>query len=324
MAVSFHYFGITRLDEEWIKTNLDVSLRTLGKRYNPRFNIDTVAESLLAIFARSEGCLKYVNEKKESAVLQLQNLSESLTEEDKKYLWPVLEALNGLSDITIDTIDDALLWEDTVANAISPDLPEYLNHLQQKGVSDCDSNTRKEYLYYERLSCLRILKTFHKTVSLNKVERALINAQIVVIDGKMGTGKSQLLSTTAKRLLEQGRFIILQLGQMFTGSESFDKQIVDNLLGVPAAFTINSLLASMEEVAYRRHTNSIIFIDAINESPNKQIWETGIIRMGKLLENYPNVRLVISLREGFENMCLGRASLDTFYCIMWFISFAEV
>lgn len=305
-----HYFGITRLDEEWIKANLDVSLKALGNRYNPRFNIDTVAESLLTIFVRSEKCLKYINEKKERAVLRLQNMSESLVEEDKRYLWPVLRAFNDLNNITIDTIDTVLLWEDTIANAIPADLPEYLNQLQQRRVFDCDSNTKNKSRYYERLSCLRTLETIHKAVSLDKVEKSLLNAQIVVIDGKMGTGKSQLLSTTAKELLEQGRFIILQLGQVFIGSEPVDKQIVDNLLNVPAVFTINSLLASMEEVAYRKHTKSILFIDAINESPDKRIWETGIIRMSKLLENYPNVRLVISVREGFENMCIGSAGLE--------------
>ena len=305
-----HYFGITRLDEEWIKANLDVSLKALGNRYNPRFNIDTVAESLLAIFVRSEKCLKYINEKKERAISRLQNMSESLGVEDKRYLRPVLRAFNDLNDITIENIDTALLWEKTIANAIPSDLPEYLNQLQQKRESDCDSNTRNKNFYYERISCLKALKTIHKAVSLDKVEKSLLKAQIVVIDGKMGTGKSQLLSTTAKALLEQGRFIILQLGQVFIGSEPVDKQIVDNLLSVPAVFTINSLLDSMEEVAYRKHTKSILFIDAINESSDKRIWETGIIRMSKLLENYPNVRLVISVREGFENMCIGSAGLE--------------
>ena len=305
-----HYFGITRLDEEWIKTNLDVSLKALGNRYNPRFNIDTVAESLLAIFVRSEECLKYINEKKESALLQLQNMSESLTTEDKVFLLPVVKALNDLNDITIETIDAALLWEDTIANAIPTDLPEYLNQLRQKRVSDCDLTTQNMNRYYERLSCLRTLEFFHKAVSLDTVEKSLLNNQIVVVDGKMGTGKSQLLSSMAKTLSEQGRFVILQLGQMFTGSDPVDKQIVDNFLSVPAVFTIDTLLASMEEVAYRRHTKSILFIDAINESPDKRIWETGIIRMSKLLDSYPNVRLVISVREGFEKMCIGNACLE--------------
>ena len=56
--------------------------------------------------------------------------------------------------------------------------------------------------------------------------------------------------------------------------------------------------------------DAIIFIDAINESKSRDAWKNGINRIMATLEQYSNVKLVVSLRTGFEELTLSQSVLD--------------
>ena len=54
----------------------------------------------------------------------------------------------------------------------------------------------------------------------------MINCKIAIITGDMGTGKSQLLATAAKRMVDNGRPALLLLGQTFISDERIETQIM--------------------------------------------------------------------------------------------------
>ena len=94
--------------------------------------------------------------------------------------------------------------------------------------------------------------------------------------GEMGTGKSQLLATSAKRMLENARPALLLLGQTYISDEKIEIQIMNGLEGLSTGQSLESLLAVLDEKTYLAGGDAVIFIDAINESRNREIWKNGI------------------------------------------------
>lgn len=126
----------------------------------------------------------------------------------------------------------------------------------------------------------------------------------------MGTGKSQLLATAAKRMVDNGRPALLLLGQTFISDESIETQIMHNLEGLSFGQNFESLVSVMDEKAGLVGEDAVIFIDAINESKNRDAWKNGINRIIAILEQYSHVKIVISLRTGFEELTLSQSVLD--------------
>ena len=87
----------------------------------------------------------------------------------------------------------------------------------------------------------------------------------------MGTGKTQLMATAAKRMMENGRPTLLLLGQTFISDDSIEKQIIQNLEGLSSGQNFESIVATMDNMAELIGEDAIIFIDAINESKNRAV-----------------------------------------------------
>lgn len=132
----------------------------------------------------------------------------------------------------------------------------------------------------------------------------------MLVTGEMGTGKSQLLATSAKRVFENARPSLLLLGQTYISDENIEIQIMNGLEGLNPGQSFESLLAVLDEKAYLAGGDAVIFIDAINESRNREIWKNGINRLIVEIEKYKNIRLVISLRRGFEELTLSEKVLS--------------
>lgn len=126
----------------------------------------------------------------------------------------------------------------------------------------------------------------------------------------MGTGKSQLLANTAKKIIDNDNLVILSLGQTYINDESIEKQFLKSLKGDISNISFEDILKNMDEYAYLNNCYSVIFIDAINESNNRDIWRHGINSLISVINKYPRIRLVISLRTGFEKLTLSEKVIN--------------
>lgn len=99
----------------------------------------------------------------------------------------------------------------------------------------------------------------------------MLRCKSAIITGDMGTGKSQLLATAAKRMVDSGRPVLLLLGQTFISDESIEAQIMNNLEGVSFDQNFESLVSVMDEKGELLGEDAIILIDAINESKSRML-----------------------------------------------------
>lgn len=306
------YFGIDSLSKEWFSNNLNISLNNLGKRYNPKFNIDTEAQRKLSIFLREIDGIKMLNNKKKEAIEELEKIKYRCSvsrydDEFRGYIDDFISTIKKLPDVSKACIENVLGWKECfiTENEVSLfKLREIENILQNK--LDTSGNKILEYVNVgaELYIVSRLLATVDY-LSLDKKDEKLITDQILIITGEMGTGKSQLLATAAKRMIEANTLALLLLGQGFISNQPIESQILSLTESAISDASLEAIIAVMDEYAYINNEISIIFIDAINESRYRDIWKLGINRLFSIIKKYKNVRLVISMRNGFESLLLS-------------------
>lgn len=306
------YFGLDSLDDKWFKRNVDISLDNLGKRYNSLFNVETEAQRNLSLFLRETIGIDEVNSKKNNLIRDLKNLRWRGNGIYKDEIESFFKWANSLEPVNLKTFIKALEWKQKFEN----DCNESLAKLRKKQQSIQEELKKHSYedseynkLRNEEFEVGSILSV-GANLEFSRIERTMINCRIVIITGEMGTGKTQLIATAAKRIAESGRPVLLFLGQTFISDESIENQIMQNLEGLSTGQNFESLIAVMDEKAEVIGEEAIIFIDAINESKNREIWKNGINRIITTLEQYRHVKLVISLRTGYEKLTLSESVLD--------------
>ena len=306
------YFGLDNLDDKWFQNNMELSLKNLGRRYNALFNIDTEAQKKLSLFLHETAGIAEINAKKEALMNELENLRWRCDEKYRTEIISFVKWAESLEYVNVKNFSQAIEWKSRFENECAEQFAKLKNSLttiqeELKKYSGTDAEYKK--LRTEEYEIERILSS-SSYLEITKTEISMINCKVAIITGKMGTGKSQLLATAAKRMVEDGRPTLLLLGQTFISDESIENQIIQNLEGLSFGQNFESLISVMDEKAQIIGEDAIIFIDAINESRNRTIWINGINRIIITLEQYSHVKLVISLRTGFEKLTLSQNVLD--------------
>lgn len=310
------YFGLDCLDQDWFERNIDLSLQNLGRRYNPRFNIDTEAQRNLSIFLREKKGLEKLNDKKELLLLEIENKRYQLYEH--KEILNIAEKLysivSNIADVDESTINDVLEWKNYLLEQGS----KYFDKLEsvKKEVEEVINETRanldeSEYKVLRgKIDQVNWLLSLPCYLECENEELTCITNKVVVVKGEMGTGKSQLLATAAKRLVDCKRPALLLLGQTYVSEEEIGIQIIKGLGGLAPDQSFEALIEALDEKAFLAHQDAAIFIDAINESGDYRIWKEGINKLIECIYRCKNVRMIISLRSGFEKLVLSESVIE--------------
>lgn len=306
------YFGLDSLDDNWFQRNINLALENLGRRYNSLFNVETEAQKNISLLLQEDNGIAEVNRKKNDLIDELKNLSWGCGGKYEEKIHTLIEWARSLPDVDKKSFSNALNWKTLFqdeCNGIFMELKERMDEIQLELENDSYESPEYANLRNERFLLDRLLSVT-SCLEFSKAETTMINCRVAIITGEMGTGKTQLLATAAKRMVENGRPALLLLGQTFISDESIETQIMHNLEGLSPEQNFESLVSAMSEKGGLLDEDAVIFIDAINESNNRNIWKDGINRIIATIERYGHVKLVISLRSRFEQLTLSQAVLD--------------
>ena len=306
------YFGLDSLDDAWFLRNISLSLDNLGKRYNSLFNVNTEAQRDLSIFLCEEAGINAINAKKKNIIDELKDLRWRCESRYEKEIFALIECAKAIPDIDAKTFTEALEWRTVFDNKCKDVLDVLQNKMKslQASLENCSvSDPKCSILRNEKFTVERIM-TISQYLELSSDEESYINGKVLFMTGEMGTGKSQLLATTAKRLVEQNYPVLLLLGQTFISDDKVETQIMNSFEGLSEGQSFDALLAVLEEKSSIHNVDAVIFIDAINESRNRDVWKHGINRLIDAVEECEHVKLVISLRTGFENLTMSEKVID--------------
>lgn len=309
-----YFFKKHSIDKKWFEEESVKSLNNLGPRYNPELNEKTEAESLINLFIRDEEAIRNINNKKKELKNYLLNLNREINSPQvSKVVDSIIHEIEQLDDISYYTIDNSLDWSSVLKDKFSESIKIISNELndvkeKRERLSDEYNVENLQNEYYSKLNELdrnsrylqRLLNSYNK-LEFSENEKAIIKNKMLILTGEAGSGKSHLLGSTSKKIIDNDGHSILILGQTFINNNTVMSQIVENF-GLD--YNFNEFLNVLEGIGSLNNQEVYIFIDAINESKFKEIWKNNLSKLYDEVSKRKFIKLVVSIRNGYENNVL--------------------
>lgn len=315
-SLALYYFGNHNLEQDWFIAHTNYMFDELGVRYNRNFNVETEFLTELSLFVHDQKAVAYLNGKKSLLIDEIESLY-NLRERDIQYLGTLKEATEALPDVTIETLYSAEEWAFIVKTSVNSFINAYIeeynkqkekrNEYQQfaydaSKTKDEQEAARKRYQSIDiQLMDLKRLLDLPEILAISDRESQLLHGDILFLKGRAGTGKSQLLATKTKSLLDENRLTLLLVAGIYFTSDPIQKQIMENL---SQDYSFDDLIDILESIGEKNNYIIPVFIDAINETWNRRLWKVGLSPIVEKITSSPMVRLVVSYRTEYEEICL--------------------
>ena len=295
--ISEYFFDHHFLNVDWFQEKLEESLDAMGSRYNRKFNVSTETEEKFKLFLKNSETLKIIESKKNKAISEFVNLRPYLSEKEDILLIDIISKICTFNIESVKEIETCLNWKEEIDSEFSRQfklVKSKIEKLEELEIKDSWKKRKNR----SRIQALRSLTSIATLMEFNELEQKLIQKKILIIKGEAGTGKSQLLSEYANEIVIDGGHAILLPSHVFLSSETIQSQILSRLgLGID----FREFLDVLEITGELTNQNTYLFIDAINESSNREIWKSGLSMIFREIEKLNFVKVVISLRSGYED-----------------------
>lgn len=305
--IATFYFNYHSIDDNWFNYHLNLSLDSLGPRYNNQFNVTTKAEMWLDLFSLNNDAISRLNEKR---ILAITKVSELLRRNNdySNYIIKAHNIIESFDELSINNINECLDWEMILKNELKEEIivleqKQKENESIIKSLSEYEDSSKKSELYNDN-RYLQKLIDIPSFLNLNKIEKTLLINKMLIIKGEAGVGKSQLLANASEKNIELGGYSLLLLGNSFLTNDSVLNQIISKL---EIEFNIDDFFNILETIGKLQNQCITLFFDAINETGNKDIWKNGLILLYNKTKKLKHIRFAISLRNGYETSVLDDA-----------------
>lgn len=302
-----YYFGQHLISDEWIREHDELMITVLGDRFEKGFNVNTESADLLSLFSLDNNAAELVNKKKKDLLSKIDSIYWKHYHH-QKYLTSLYKATEQISDVRPYNITDAFGWYESIIRKMKAEidkLTEKKNALEQKNLvlaeENKDHTTNKDWQHdydknYDEIKKIEDLISLPDSLKIFEDEKGLITGKILAISGKAGTGKSHMFAHETKVLLEEGRIPLLFLAGMYSADSPIQKQIMENC---DLTFTFRELIDILEVKGSEKGSPILIFIDALNETSDRSLWETQLPAIISQIEQCSFVRLAFSFRPEY-------------------------
>lgn len=287
------------ITRDWFENYNQLSFDSLGMRYNPRFNVETGTDEKLHLFTRNQKAIDKINSKKIELIKELDtlyNLRES------QIIPKIKEFINSLGDVTIENIDECLDWNAKVNRSFKSELEELAKNREELKIkigqtSDLSQESRNKI--FSKVRDIDGLINYLYWFGCLKQEEALISNKILVVTGEAGMGKTQLLANSVKETMSEDGYALLLLGHHYLSSSDISKQIMEKF---EFDYGFREFLDMLDILGEIENQHIYIFIDAINETPNRSVWKNGLSTIISEICRRKHIKLVLSVRTGYEKL----------------------
>ena len=309
-TASWHYFDYRHLTSKWFEERLQLSLAALGPRYNGDFNVNTGTENQLDIFLCNSNAINLINDTKKGIIEQLKILHYKHANW-KKSLQRIISAILSIDDVSCTTIADCLSWPEILKQQCADEFSFIRKLIIEKkklymAAGEAHNPQLRRDLSRE-IPDLENLIDISDNVGLDLISRTLLQEKVLIIKGESGVGKSQLLANAAEKLNKEGQYALLMLGGSFLSLEPVATQITQQL---EVDFSFQALLHKLEILGAQANNYTCLLIDAINESPYRDIWKTGLPSLIAQINKFEHVKIVISVRSGYERLVFNDSIIE--------------
>ena len=288
--LGLYYFGNQFINHEWFLRNSEYVFDELGERYNRAFNYETRFFVELSLFVHDQRAADYINQKKAFLLREIEKIYGSELRV-RQYLRELKSSIEALPDVNTDNLYDSAQWKARVESAVSVYQDPFRKELTelQKEQEKCNKklNEAKDKIEYDKVlsklhSLSQDIKRIESLINLpcgieiSEREKQLMLGAVLTVQGRAGTGKTQLLAYKTKQLLSSGRNALLLNAGDYYSTNPIREQIIKNL-GFDYSF--DELIDDLETIGENGNYIVPLFIDAINETWNRNLWKTELPRI---------------------------------------------
>ncbi len=302
-----YWFGEHVLTREVLKRHVDAAIQGLGRKYNPKFHVNTETQALAEATCWPDGVsdeLRQWSETAGRAIVKIDRDAARLAESGQsgqefadflaiaratvKLVYRLLRATT-VDFAQMISLRSKLAKFKTAANEI------YRSSILQGRMVDYPPSIerlRRNPIEFEALFPIRSWPL------VNRLELSV--GRMLLIKGSAGTGKSHIAGAVAFEHAKRGHPVVLIQGVGIDPSNptSAIKAGLD-LHGV----TDEALLGALACAAQVSRGRAAIIIDAINESINSTAWAIGLSTLIQLVEKHPELSLIVTCRSEYVASC---------------------
>lgn len=285
------FFGKHNLTQDWFEQNLRIALEDLEPRYVSGFNVDTDIQNYFEIKYMSKEVFDMLNHylTKWKEDLRHININKNLLERIKS-------KIDGLIVPSALDFAEIFKWFDLFKNEYF-EVEKILDKIAQKLNENIESKERTKILEEER-GYYKVLKVLEDIDFSKNSLFSSFNSNVLFIEGDAGIGKSHLLGFEAEKHGNIYNRTILLLGQKLIGNNSPLQQIQEQL---NTTLDIDSLFDTLEGLGEIDGSNTVIMIDALNESANHTIWKNHLNSLVSKVVKFKHIKLVATIRSTYIN-----------------------
>lgn len=302
-----YFFEKHTLTKDWFEEKNQLSFKSLGSRYNSIFNVTTKTDEKLQLFVKSQSAVDRVNAKKVELIQEIESLYRL---RDVDLIPEIKSFITSLDDITVENIESCLRWNAAIKVRFETEIYELITMREKlENQLETDKNLAKDKRneIFDKIRDIDRLESYVRFFGCTEEEVSLIKDNILVITGEAGMGKSQLFATTVKDIVSTGGYAILLLGHHYNSSSDIMTQIMERF---GFNFGFREFLDILDTLGETENKTIYIFIDAINETSDREVWKNGLPNLMFEVNKRHNIKLVLSVRTNYEKLVFEDSIID--------------
>ena len=320
------WFGDPKLFvESWFRGRLDEAIASAGARYTPELHVELPIAQTLELFGRTgaagESVQRLADDIRRSCTYEIRRIPtedpssgelslKSLTDECD-------EVMCALADF--DCPPDQPWRVSNVCEAIQRTLDLAEDHHQpltsaersydEANPVDEDSYAPRSNPFREAGFALRRLEgQLWRTQDELRHREPVVNADLLIVTGDAGTGKTHLLCDVGADRIARGLPTVVLMGQRFLSKADPWTQVLEQLDRVSSS--ADAFVGALEAAAQAAACRALVIIDGINEGEGDAIWPAHLAPFLARLRRSPWIGIVLSVRTTYLERVVNQEVLQ--------------
>jgi hypothetical protein len=315
-----YWFDVSHFSREWFLSRFNEARGTVGVRYTPELHVDMPISRCFDALLRSETLFntlkayaRPIRERLRGLIHAFSGCNEpQLCEMFASWVRQAEEIISEITALNYTPVGDISLARIAGCLKELDDCDEDLQYefwLKEKNGEELSGGSEAEAPTHSSRDAFE--KYRHAAWNLSEAcskarvafEDAVIyaNNSLMLLKGDAGTGKTHLLCDVVRRSVESGLPAILLTGKRFNGVNDPWVQVLQHM---DYQGTSEKFIGALETAAQTTNSRALFVIDALNEGPGREIWQSNLAAFLSRLARSPWISTVLSVRTSYEEIVI--------------------